>query len=71
MNASKVISKNSIDAAPTIRVRVTSLNGHAEIDALPDSGADISVAGKFLLEQLGEHVDNLLPYHYVLCREWV
>ena len=40
---------------------MTSLNGTASINSLPDSGADISAAGTQALRELGEHVDNLLP----------
>ena len=47
------------EAAPTIHVHVTSLNGSREIEMLPDSGADISAAGKEILNSLGEHADNL------------
>ena len=31
------------------------------VSALPDSGADVSVAGLAVLESLNEHPDNLLP----------
>ena len=40
---------------------MSSLNGKATVKALPDSGADICVAGTALLQQLHEHPDNLLP----------
>ena len=45
--------------APTIPVHMTSLNGAATVRVLPDSGADICVAGRTLLEQLNEHPDNI------------
>ena len=47
--------------APTINIHVSSLNGCANLNILPDSGADISVAGPSTLTQLHEHPDNLLP----------
>ena len=49
------------DAAPTILIHVSSLNGSSDIEMLPDSGADISAAGREILTRLGEHVDNLPP----------
>ena len=49
------------EAAPTIHIHVTSLHGSSEIEMLPDSGADISAAGKEILDYLGEHIDNLPP----------
>ena len=61
INASKSNKDNIIDLAPTIGIQITSLNGNAEVRTLPDSGADISVAGKAALWSLGEHEDNLLP----------
>ena len=51
----------SVCTPPTIKLHVTSLSGSVELDALPDSGADVSVAGRLLLEQLGKHEANLLP----------
>lgn len=47
--------------APSVTVQITSLNGSTAIEALPDSGADISAAGTDALRQLGEHELNLLP----------
>ena len=47
--------------APTINIHVSFLNGCASLYILPDSGADISVAGPSTLTQLHEHPDNLLP----------
>ena len=61
INASQADNGNNIEPAPTINVHISSLNGDAEIPALPDSGADISVAGEVALSCLGEHEDNLLP----------
>ena len=40
---------------------MSSLNGQAMVEALPDSGADICVGGAALLHQLNEHPANLLP----------
>ena len=50
-----------IDSAPKIAVRVSNPNGSATVKALPDSGADISVAGTDIVQLLGDHTDNLLP----------
>ena len=61
LNTSKCGSTKAIEPAPTICVLISSLNGTAEIETLPDSGADLSVAGKVALTHLGEHQDNLLP----------
>ena len=47
------------ETAPTIHVHVTSPHGSSEIEMLPDSGADVSAAGKEILAYLGEHIDNL------------
>jgi len=49
------------ERAPTIYVHISSLNGAADLETLPDSGADISAAGKGVLRYLGEHEGNLLP----------
>ena len=61
VNASKIRNSELIESAPTVRVHISSLNGNAEIETLPDSGADLSVAGETALTHLGEHRDNLLP----------
>jgi len=48
------------DAAPTIHIYVTSLNGSCDIEMLPDFSADISAAaGREFLMCLAEHVDKL------------
>ena len=39
--------------------------GSYETQVLPDSGADISVAGQELLEHLDEHTDHLIPSQIV------
>ena len=44
--------ENSFERAPTIGVHISSLNGSANLNVLPDSGADISVAGLTTLKQL-------------------
>ena len=49
------------EPAPTIVVRMTALNGSVAFPVLPDSGADISVAGPDVLKSLNDHPDNLLP----------
>ena len=61
VNASKVSDLPAFESAPTVHVELLSLNGQASVQVLPDSGADISVAGRALLSHLHEHPDNLLP----------
>ena len=61
INTSQAVNGNNVEPDPTINIHVSSLNGNADIPALPDSGADISVAGKVALSCLGEHEDSLLP----------
>ena len=62
VNASSAITNSpDFEPAPTINIHMSSLNGHSIVQVLPDSGADISVAGRALLEHLHEHPDNLLP----------
>ena len=61
INTFKFRNLQVIESAPTICVHISSFNGIAEIETLPDSGADLSVAGKMALVHLGEHEDNLLP----------
>ena len=61
INVSQANDSNTVEPAPTINIHISSLNGNANITTLPDSGADISVAGKAALSCLGEHEDNLLP----------
>ena len=53
------LGKGSITHAPTITMHVTTCNGQTNIDILPDSGADICVAGTQFVKALGEHMDNL------------
>ena len=61
MATAKLFPPLKFESAPTINVHMSSLNGQATVQALPDSGADICVAGTALLQQLHEHPDNLLP----------
>ena len=49
------------DSAPTIEMQVTSSTGKRNITVLPDSGAEVSAAGKDILEYLDYHPHNLLP----------
>ncbi len=53
------ISNTSIARAPTVTMQVTTLHGQADLDVLPDSGADICAAGPDFVKSLGEHMDNL------------
>ena len=47
--------------APTVLLHARALNGEADIDVLPDSGANICAAGTQFLAKLGEDKDNLDP----------
>ena len=58
VNASAVA--DIFEPAPTILIGMSVLNGSCTFPVLPDSGADISVAGLAMLECLNEHPDNLL-----------
>ena len=49
------------EPAPVIKILVTSANGSRELEVLPDSGADISAAGKEVLQHLHENITSLLP----------
>ena len=53
-------SDQPFEPAPTINVHISTLNGRAVLEALPDSGADISVARPTTIKQLGEHCNNLV-----------
>ena len=61
MMLSNIHHVTSTGPAPTITVNITSPNGSASIQVLPDSGADISAAGKAILNHLNEKISNLLP----------
>ena len=58
---STIKQMSTSDPAPTILIKLSSLNGSCHTDVLPDSGADISAAGEPLLRLLNDHVYNLLP----------
>ena len=49
------------EPAPTIKAHLSTPNGSALLTALPDSGADVSVAGLNVIKQLGDHKNNRLP----------
>jgi len=53
------------DPAPTITLKITTLNGSTSATVLPDSGADISAASTAILSDLHEHIANLLPSNTV------
>ena len=50
-----------IQPAPTIQAELSTRNGSTSMQVLPDSGADISVAGPNIIQSLNDHRDNLLP----------
>ena len=54
------VSDAGFEPAPTIIVSISSLNGQAMVEVLPDSGADVCVAG-VSLQHLQELPDNLIP----------
>ena len=55
-----IIASASVQGAPRIKVRVET--SHAvTVEALPDTGADISVGGIQLLDEMCEYQENLLP----------
>ena len=53
------LSGKSIVPAPTVSMHISTCNGQASFDILPDSGADISAAGPQFVQALGECMDNL------------
>ena len=53
------VTSRSIKTAPTIAMEVSTPDGQATLQVLPDSGADICAAGPHLIHALGEHMDNL------------
>ena len=55
----------SFEPAPTVLVHISSLNGNSTVPVLPDSGADVSVAGPAVLNSLNEHPDNLLSSNII------
>ena len=60
ISTTKLGNPEAIKSAPTICVHISSLNSKTEIEVLPDSGANLSLAGEATLTCLGEHKDNLL-----------
>ena len=61
VNSSGTDGNTHIERAPTVMVQLSTLNSSASMKALPDSGADVSVAGMAVVKQLGVHKDSLLP----------
>ena len=61
VNSSGTDGNTHMERAPTVMVQLSTLNGSATVKALPDSGADVSVAGMAAVKQLGVHKDSLLP----------
>ena len=59
MNHISDIRNATSNPTPTVRMRVVSLNGQADIDILPDTGADICAAGPDFVKAVGEHLGNL------------
>ncbi|KAF0288563.1 Cytochrome P450 4C1 [Amphibalanus amphitrite] len=53
-------SPEAAEGAPRVRVRVEAYYS-ADVDALPDTGADISVGGIQFLDDMNEFPENLLP----------
>ena len=49
------------EPAPTILIRISTNKRSYQTQVLPDSGAEISAAGKDLLEHVDEHTDHLVP----------
>ena len=66
IHMSNIRNATAIDPAPTITVHIFSLNESADMEILPNSGADILSAGKEALSYLGKHVNNLLPSKIIL-----
>ena len=50
-----------MEKAPLIKVCITSANSSSKLEVLPDSGADILVAGKEVLQHLNEQANCLPP----------
>ena len=55
------MTQTTREPAPTIEIQVSSSLGTKGIRVLPDSGAEITAAGKETLAYLDHHPDNLLP----------
>ena len=67
VNASSAVGGAGFDPAPSIDVAMSSLNGQATVRVLPDSGADVSVAGKFSTGAPGQFASF---EHHTQCGEW-
>ena len=63
MASTKLSPSSTPEPAPTVEIHMSSLNGQAMVETLPDSGADICVSRPTLLNQLNEHKDNLLSFN--------
>ncbi len=61
LTISNIRNVTANEPAPLVKVLVTSANGSCELQALLDSGADISAAGKETLQTLNEQVNSLIP----------
>ena len=55
------MSQTRRELAPTIEVQMTSSTGKKNITVLPDSGSEITAAGKDILKYLDHHPHNFLP----------
>ena len=55
------MSQTRRELAPTIEVQMTSSTGKKNTTVLPDSGAEITAAGKDILKYLDHHPHNFLP----------
>ena len=56
-----------IQPAPTLQAEFSTSNGSTTTQVLPDSGADISVAGPSVIQSLNDHPGNLLPSQITPC----
>ena len=50
-----------IQPAPMLQAEISTSNGSTTTQVLPDSGADISIAGPSVIQSLNDHPGNLLP----------
>jgi len=58
VDMSTIKQMSTTDPAPTITIKLFSLNGSYHTDVLPDSGADISAPGELFLWLLNDHVQT-------------
>ncbi|KAF0309783.1 hypothetical protein FJT64_019140 [Amphibalanus amphitrite] len=64
-STSAIIASTAAEGAPRVSVRVEAGNRRVTVDALPDTGADLSVGGEDLLAQLGASREDLRrPVHH-------